>query len=231
MRITPLLYFIILALTFGCSEGPKNEDSRIDESMVINKDKDIEREYQVDSAGSFISWSGTNDQISHYGIFHIDHGYLDIKDSTIAGGEIVINLSDLNILDLKDNPQESARLASLLKSTSFFDIVKFPQAKFEIDSVVAIDLPMEERIRSRRGLSSNPTDNVFGRLTIKGISKPIHFPARIDMRYYSLQASARFSINRNNWNLTSSPQNSVTQTDGSLPVSVDVGFDIIANAQ
>jgi len=199
--------------------------------MVINKDKNFDREYQVDSAGSFISWSGTNDQISHYGIFHIDHGYIDIKDSTIAGGEIVVNLSDLNILDLKDNPQESARLAALLSSGSFFNVKEFPQAKFEIDSVVAIDLPMEERIRSRRGLSSNPTDNVYGRLTIKGISKSIHFPAKIEMRYYSLQASASFSINRNTWNLSSSPQNPVTQTDGSLPVSIDVGFDIIANAQ
>jgi polyisoprenoid-binding protein YceI len=229
MRFSHLQYILFLIILISCSEGPKNEDSRIDESLVINKDISKDREYSIDSAGSFISWSGTNDQISHYGIFHIDHGYITITDSIITGGEIYINLSDLNILDLKDNPEESSRLLAFMKSNSFFDIRNFPQAKFEIDSVVAINVPLEERIRSKRGLSSDPTDNIYGRLTLKGISKPINFPARIELRYFSLQGSARFSINRNNWKLRNPPDQAV-QSNGYLPDSIEVGFDIIANA-
>ncbi len=230
MKLSKELYLIFFLLISSCSEAPKNEDSRINESLVVKNSNEAEQDYQIDSVRSFISWTGTNSSISHYGMFHIDHGFLIMKDSAISGGEIYISLKNINILDLKDNPAESNRLSSLMDSKNFFDIQHFPLAKFEIDSVKAITIPVENRVKSNKDISDFPTDSIFGNLTIKGISKPIKFPAKIDMRYFSIQSSANFSINRRNWNLQAMGFAARNDNDGELPDSIQVGFDIIANA-
>ncbi len=231
MRLTTGLYIIIFILFYSCAESPKNEDSRINESLVISKSNEADRNYIIDSARSFISWTGSNSLISHYGIFHIDHGFLSMKDSAVAGGEIYISLKNIKILDLRDNPDESNRLSAFMASKSFFDVQKFPIAKFEIDSLKPINISVEERVKSTKNISDYPTDSVYGKLTIKGITKTIKFPAKIDLRYFSIQSSATFNINRHLWNLLSQGYDAGTENDGELPDSMQVGFDIIANAK
>ena len=122
-------------------------------------------------------------------------------------------------------------MSSFIKSKRFFDIANFPLAKFEIDTVTPIHINQSELLRSNKDISAFPTDSIFGTLTIKGISKPINFPARIDMRYYSLQSSATFMINRFPWNLSSQSPNNRTENVGDVPDTIEVGFDIIANAR
>ncbi len=230
MKIFHGLFIFLMLAAISCSEGPKSESNKIDPSLVIDKNQRQGRKYALDSSGSFINWSGSNGQISHYGIFHIDHGYITIKDSAVSGGEIFINLSDFRILDMKDNPVESRRLATFMKSAEFFDIQSFPQAKFVIDSVRPIVIPVEIRVRMSKNAYELPTDSIYGTLSIKGLKRNIRFPAKIDMRYFSLQGSADFMIDRNNWNLNPPPLNSRMESDGQLPDSIEVGFDIIANA-
>lgn len=230
MKFSTGYAIIFILLVISCSEGPKDEDSRIDESMVVRKNDNEPRKYVIDSAGSFISWAGANDRIRHYGIFHIDHGYVTFQDSALTGGEIYISLSDMNILDLKDNPEENSRLSEFIESKDFFDVKNFPLAEFRIDSVREINIPIEELVKSRMDKATSPTDTVYGRLTIKGITMPVKFPARIDMRYYSLQSSAKFKLYRDNWDLNAADRSRMSE-NGPVPDSIEVGFDIIANSR
>lgn len=229
-----VLLFQALAILLACTEGPKNEYGSVDQSLVINKTQEeiTGRKYLVDSSGSFINWMASNTQARHYGIFPIDHGYLTVKDSAVVGGEIYIRLSGINILDLHDNPDDNARLSELMKSKYLLDAADQPIAKFVIDSINPVNLPIEHRQRLLNDISkSYPNDSVYGRLTLKGITRQLIFPARIDIVYFKIQSAANFMIGSNGWDLHLPPGTAQPASAYSLPDSINIGFDIIAVAQ
>jgi hypothetical protein len=233
MRFILVLYLLLLILLISCSEGPKDEDSMVDQSMFLKEKGSQSRKFYIDSVKSFISWVGANNDIRHYGILHIENGYILVNDSTISGGELSIKMSKIEILDLTDNPDESSRLSSFLESKEIFDIGTFPFARFEIDSVRTFG-PSKTVSRKEIADPMNiiPNKMFFGKLTIKGVTKSISFPAKIDMRYYKFQGSANFTIAKSIFGLNSLNRDSA-QGDNSyqLPDSIEIGLDILATAR
>ncbi len=231
MRISVLLYFILLSLSFACSDWLKSEDTMIDESLIIGEETKQGRNYYIDSVKSFISWTGSNEETSHYGIVHIKNGLITFKDSTITGGEILIDMTRIEILDLKDSPKDSAELAAFLFSKDMFYVENFPVAKLVIDSVEEIPLSSTQPSRSVQDLSRpSPNYYVFTKITVKGITTSLKFPARIDFRYYNLQSSAEFILKRSDLGIAGidKTSNNDILLPLVLPESVNIGFDIIA---
>ena len=51
------------------------------------------------------------------------------------------------------------------------------------------------------GAEGDATHTVSGDLTMRGVTRPITFPATIKMSDASMEASAKFTINRTDWGI------------------------------
>lgn len=113
--------------------------------------------YKVDAAKSTITWIGKKLTGGHNGSINLQSGALSFNGKKLAGGNFVM---DMNSIKDADN---SANLEKHLKADDFFGADKFPTSTFVIKSV--------------SGTGAKVTVN--GDLTIKGVTKPISFPATL----------------------------------------------------
>jgi polyisoprenoid-binding protein YceI len=111
--------------------------------------------YTVDVAKSSITWIGKKVAGSHNGTISLKSGSLNVNGKNLVGGSFVIDMNSIKDAD------GSARLEGHLKAEDFFGTAKNPTSTFTITKVA--------------GSGANVT--VTGNLTIKGITKPISFPA------------------------------------------------------
>ncbi len=144
--------------------------------------------YSVDLENSNIEWIGARPASQHNGIVSIKEGHLNINDGEIAGGEFVIDLTDITVLDITD-PARNARLKRHLESDDFFDVENHPEARFVITSV-------EELQNAASGL----THRITGNLLMRGRDRAVTFDAAVDINDENIGArSVQFLINRTEW--------------------------------
>lgn len=113
--------------------------------------------YTVDAAKSTITWIGKKVTGSHNGTVALQSGTLAVNGKSVTGGTFVIDMTSIKDAD------GSAKLEGHLKADDFFGTTKFPTSTFVITKVA--------------GSGANVT--VTGNLTIKGITKPLSFPATV----------------------------------------------------
>jgi polyisoprenoid-binding protein YceI len=113
--------------------------------------------YTVDAAKSTITWVGKKVTGSHNGTVGLQSGTLAVNGKNVTGGTFVIDMASIKDAD------GSAKLEGHLKADDFFGTAKFPTSTFVITKVA--------------GSGANVT--VSGNLTIKGITKPLSFPATV----------------------------------------------------
>lgn len=135
---------------------------------------------------SDIRWWGykvvKTEATTHTGFVKLKNGKFYFKDKILTGGDFMLDMRSLSSTDLTGEDQ--LKLNNHLKSIDFFDVKKFPVAKFEITKI----------------LPSKNMDYgylVYGNLTLKGTRKTISFPANIRTNDKFVEfESAKFSINR-----------------------------------
>jgi len=115
--------------------------------------------YTVDAAKSTITWVGKKVTGSHNGTVSLKSGTLIFDGKKLVQGGFIIDMNSIKDAD------GSAKLEGHLKADDFFGVAKFPAAQFVITKVV--------------GSGANVT--VTGDLTIKGITKPLSFPATVSV--------------------------------------------------
>jgi len=125
----------------------------------------------------------------------------------LTGGNFVLDMTSI----LVSGPTGSdagmnAKLNGHLKSPDFFDVEKNPEATFVITDIKPFTGTVKDTTDPRQESISqykvtNPTNTVSGNLTIKGITKNISFPARITVTGNSIDAVAKFNIDRTQWNI------------------------------
>jgi len=113
--------------------------------------------YTVDAAKSTITWVGKKVTGSHNGTIALQSGSLAVNGKNVTGGTFTIDMNSIKDAD------GSAKLEGHLKADDFFGVAKFPTSTFVITKVA--------------GSGANVT--VSGNLTIKGITKPLSFPATV----------------------------------------------------
>jgi polyisoprenoid-binding protein YceI len=113
--------------------------------------------YTVDAAKSSITWLGKKVTGSHNGTIALKSGSLNVNGKNVTGGTFVIDMTSIKDADGSD------KLEGHLKADDFFGSSKFPTSTFVITKVA--------------GKGANVT--VSGNLTIKGITKPLSFPATV----------------------------------------------------
>ncbi len=128
-----------------------------------------------------IQWEGKKIIGSgHTGELALKSGSMVIEKDTIKSGEFVIDMTSLKNTDLTDEKM-SAKLIGHLKSDDFFSIEKHPTALLTINKVTP-------------GKDGKAT--VIGELTIKGIKKPINFPAEIKSDKSGVTAKSTITVDR-----------------------------------
>ncbi len=145
--------------------------------------------YTVDSKSSSMKWVGKKVTGQHNGTITIASGKVMTSGSTITGGSFAIDMKSIVCLDLTD-AETNAKLVGHLKSDDFFGVEKFPTATFEIVSVKPLSKPQD-----------NLTHTVTGKLTIKGITNTISFPAKLSMDGKHFNAWAKFMVDRAKYNV------------------------------
>lgn len=164
--INSILVLSLVASAFGCKSDKKTETSDVKEAKDSSE---MTATYNVDVEQSKINWIGSKPAGKHNGTVSLSEGNLKADDNGLVGGNIVIDMTSIDVLDLEG--QDKKDLENHLmgysngKEDHFFNATKYPEAKFEITGM--------ETVENQTLLSGN--------LTLKETSKNITFPVSVSM--------------------------------------------------
>jgi polyisoprenoid-binding protein YceI len=191
-----ILSIMLIIFVAACEQAPKADKATITEAHPVKESEGSQ--YLVDTVNSELQWIGTKPTGKHVGRFKLQEGKLFIKDTMVTGGNIVINMSSLENIDLsKTDTVLKRKLENELKGPLFFDVTNFPVATFEITGVSDFSPSVGNEV-----LMKNANYTVQGNLTIKNITKNISFPAIIKFEKGVITALANFNIDRTLWGMT-----------------------------
>lgn len=190
MKKIILCLVVLTTLSLTSCKNDKAETSEPVEDAAIATE--TATTYKLDTTKSTIEWVGSKPTGKHNGTIALSNGELSLNNGKVESGKFTIDMNSITVLDLKagDGKEDlEGHLKGLGKEEDadhFFNTKKFPEGTFEITSVATVDA----------------VTTVSGNLTLKGITKPVSFPAMIlvDGNTVTLN-SETFKINRTHWNV------------------------------
>jgi polyisoprenoid-binding protein YceI len=135
---------------------------------------------KINTKVSSVEWVGKKVTGQHDGSISIKEGVLNLHDGKLSGGKIVMDMSSITCTDIKDEGYNK-KLVGHLNSADFFNVANHATATLEIT-----DVKTNASIKHR----------ITGKLTIKGITKPISFDASVEMKDGKLGAYAEIKVDR-----------------------------------
>ncbi len=178
-----------IAVLAACG-GTSQKAAEISEKLEPGEKPENALVMTIDLGRSAVAWEGTKVTGRHDGTIALGSGELYLVGDQLVGGNIVIDMTQIIVLDIED-PGMNARLKGHLDSDDFFSVATFPQAKFEMAKLELIEGAAE----------SQPNYNIKGNLTIKGITHGISFPAIVKVDGNSMKATADFDLDRTRWDV------------------------------
>ena len=153
-----ILVVAMVVLATACKVDSKNKVAVSDaKNVAITSSESV----KVDVVGSTVSWKGFKPGGEHFGVISISEGSINLKSGNLVGGSFTFDMNSIVDTDMPADNEYNAKLIGHLKSPDFFDVAKYPTAKFEITSVD----------------NQNGKVNISGNLTIKEATKNITIPA------------------------------------------------------
>lgn len=148
--------------------------------------------YALDKSKSTVKWTGYYlfNFGEHYGSIDLLNGELLVTHEQITGGFFEIDMTSIRDLDMPEN-DGGKDLSEHLKGDDFFATGKFPQSRF--------DITKSEKIKDSR--AGEPNFEITGNLTIKGVTKPLKFPAIVTVKNNVVEAMAKFKFDRTKWGI------------------------------
>lgn len=184
-KLLPYLLLIIAPLFFGCG-GPAKEENRNNASASSGSlGHGASEKYSIDTNESVLTWEGSmvfGFDEEHIGYVYTSKGEMMIENGQLVGGTVEV---DMNTIEYGDKENKNTPVKHL-KSPDYFDVEKFPISTFSITKVAYAD---------RGNLK------VTGNLTIKGITNPVTFPAKIEVKDGIVKASGKLVIDRTQWGI------------------------------
>jgi polyisoprenoid-binding protein YceI len=141
--------------------------------------------FKVDTKASTLTWLGKKVTGQHTGTIGISSGELIGEGKSIKEGSFEIDVNSLTVTDITDK-DSNAKLVGHLKADDFFGASKFPKATFVISSISP---------------KSGNDYTVKGKLTIKGKTNDIEFPATITNDGKKVTANAKIVIDRTKFDI------------------------------
>jgi polyisoprenoid-binding protein YceI len=209
MKTTKFLLIAASALLSisSCKNAPDSDKAETSDAKEVSSSADGDK-YHLDASASKIEWVATKVSGYHTGTVSIKSGELTVKDGSITSGNFVIDMPTISVSGPEgSDPASNTKLQNHLHSGDFFDVAKYPESKFEITEIKPwtgnlMDTNNTRQESLNKYKITDPTHQVSGNLTMKDISKNISFPARITVSGNSLEAVAKFNIDRQDWKIT-----------------------------
>lgn len=175
------LRFILLAFPKTAGKNISPESGR-EIKKAATPEKNTER--KIDLSSSKIYWKGSGAAGTHAGTVNLKDGKLDIENDKIRGGYAIVDMK--SIVCEEKNKEMGHILKKHLDGADFFDVEKYPEAKFEITSVT----------------SENNQLEITGDLTLKDVTRRITFPAGVSRSGQKITYKAPgFIIDRTQWGI------------------------------
>lgn len=140
--------------------------------------------FEIKSSVSSIQWTGKKLSGEHTGVIMLKNGNVQVSNGKLTGGVFEIDMTSITDTDMEG--EWKTKLENHLKSEDFFGIEKFPVAKLEITKA--------EFVKEK-------SYNITGKLTIKGITNEITFPATVEIDEHKFAAYADFNVDRSKYDV------------------------------
>lgn len=144
-----------------------------------------ETAYKVDVANSKVFWKGKKVTGEHYGYISLSDGALTVENGKLKGGNFEIDTKTITVTDIAD-ASSNEKLVGHLKNDHFFDVEKHPKATFAITSATS---------------KGGENYDIKGKLTIKGITNDVSFPATVKVEKSKVTAKALITIDRTKYDI------------------------------
>jgi polyisoprenoid-binding protein YceI len=139
----------------------------------------------VSTSESTITWKAAKVTGEHYGKVKLSDAKMDYANGKITGGSFEMDMTSITVEDITD-ANSNKRLTDHLKSDDFFSVEKFNKSSFKI----------------KEAKSSNGKDyQITGDLTIKGITNPVTFPAKVEIVGGKITATAKITFDRTKFDI------------------------------
>jgi polyisoprenoid-binding protein YceI len=151
----------------------------------------------ADTTKSLLSFVGRKKIVGteHEGFFKLKKGVIFLNEANdICGGELVWDIRSIKFTEADSITK--MKLIAMLVSDKFFDVVKYPESVFHIDTAYRVNGAKESHM-------------VSGNLQIGGTYRYISIPIQISVEdKSSTWVKGNFDIHRKDWNLFLSDKNS-----------------------
>lgn len=180
---TLILSFAVVAATAGCDNDPAKDKVKAEVSEAIASAKpapqaaEAAAKYAFSPANSKFEFVGAKVTNKHEGSFGSFSGSINLVDGKPEKSSVVADI-EMSSVSVDDE-----RLTGHLKTPDFFDVAKFPKARFTSTSITP------------QGVNA-ATYQITGNLELHGITKSISFPATIAVAGDAVDVNAEFAINR-----------------------------------
>lgn len=147
------------------------------------------REVAVSVAESVIKWRGAKVTGEHNGTIKLRDGSVRIEGDRVVGGAFAVDMGSIVNEDIAA-PEWNKKLVTHLISEDFFAAEQHPVSTFTITRVTPL-------VRAEEG----STHTVSGDLTIRGVTQPVSFPAKVSVGEKAAEATAVVKLDRTRWGL------------------------------
>ncbi|MFV8347682.1 YceI family protein [Flavobacterium sp. ZB4P13] len=178
------LILIIAPFFFGCRGPVKEENKNNALASYLSLHFGNEKYFIIDTKESVVTWKGAMliGSNSHTGYVYISKGELMIDNGQLVGGTAEV---DMNTIEDETHGSDNG-LVKHLKDPDFFDVKKFPISTIAITKVASIN---------------GENKKVTGNLTIKAMTHPVTFPAKIEVKDGIVKMNGKLVIDRTKWDV------------------------------
>lgn len=141
--------------------------------------------FEIDTKESKVHWNAKKVTGEHSGYVSVGNGTVTVENDVVSGAQVNMDMTSIVCTDLTD-AEWNKKLVGHLKSDDFFSVDKNPVANFEITSMKKLN---------------NEEYDVKGKLTIKGITNEITFPAKVSVANGNVQAMGTAKVDRTKWDI------------------------------
>ncbi|WP_299434981.1 YceI family protein [uncultured Aquimarina sp.] len=243
-RNTLLLLLLTLSCFTSCNTTQKEENKPVLKvTATTNESLENSSTYAIDINTSTTTYIGSKPTGKHNGKIFIKQGNFKVKEGNIIGGSVTLDMTSITVDDLNDKEESQGKnvLLTHLKSKDFLDVVNHPTGTFTIHAVnpynTSSSKENKEEFDSKFKPLSNdensvvkPTHIMTGDLTLRGVTKNISFPVRIEAFNTKLKVQAKFNIDRTDYNINYGEETSVADKikDKFIYNTVNLGFNVEA---
>ena len=150
--------------------------------------KIVDGTHTLDLAESKVVWIGRNLLNKHWGHVAVSSGQVEFRDGLPVRGEATLDLRRITCSDLAGDALHDV-LIHHLESDDFFDVERFPEAKFQFD-----------RVEPCSGKPGCRNLMLQGQLTLRGVTRPLTIDAAAGITPEGKAAlQSTFAIDRTEW--------------------------------